>query len=228
MADIVLLDEIHANTRRTRITYRGVVDGKPAAIKCYRKPLFGLVHWARAQRRGAQIRQASAPVPPVVFSGWLKAERCFCFATAFLEGYRPLRLALREAPSRESQLVAIQLLGQTMAEIHRKGIEQPDGNLTNFMLGPQHDIAMVDEDDIRVSRNALPAARAMSNLANIAARLPDTAMREALLENYRNAADARQLAQWDTVQFWRATEGWTTQLEAKRIKRSIAPKRHFD
>ncbi len=117
MRSITLLQELHANTRRTRITYRGEVDGMFAAIKCYRRPLFGLVHWLRAERRGRRLRRAGGPVPAIVYSGWLAGQRCFCFATGFLEGYRPLREVLQEEQSRDRQFDIIRLLGRTMADL---------------------------------------------------------------------------------------------------------------
>lgn len=228
MTTVELEEELHSNTRRTRITYRGVVDGQPAAIKCYRKPLFGLIHWLRALRRGKKIRQAGGPVPPIVFAGWIASERCFGYGTAFLEGYRSLRAVLMNESSRSRQIDIIRLLGQTMADAHKRGIEQPDGNLTNFLMGADGRLAMVDEDDIRVHPGMLPLKVAVSNLANVAARLPDEEMVEALLTAYLEATFVESGSDWDRGVFWASVRGWKEMLESKRASRNIAPERKFD
>lgn len=228
MTTVELKEELHANTRRTRITYRGQVDGQAAAIKCYRKPLFGLIHWLRAVQRGRKIRRAGGPVPAIVYAGWLGSERCFCFATSFLVGYEPLRSLLQQEPARERQLGIVSLLGEAMADIHHKGIEQPDGNLTNFLLSPNDQLAMVDEDDIRVYRRRLPLSLAVSNLANVAARLPDKVLVEALLSAYLRAASGMSDPVWDHGLFWQSVEDWKNRLESKRTRRNIAATREFD
>lgn len=228
MTTVELQEELHSNTRRTRITYRGLVDGQPAAIKCYRKPLFGLIHWIRALRRGKKIRRAGGPVPPIVFAGWLAPKQCFGYGTAFLEGYRPLRAVLVEEPSRSRQIDVIRLLGQTMADVHKRGIEQPDGNLTNFLMGPNDRLSMVDEDDIRVHPGMLPLGVAVSNLANVAARLPDEEMVETLLDAYLEVAFVGKGSEWDDGAFWASVKGWKNMLESKRASRNIASKREFD
>ncbi|QIB65405.1 BUD32 family EKC/KEOPS complex subunit [Kineobactrum salinum] len=228
MKCITLLQELHANTRRTRITYRGEVDGTLAAIKCYRRPLFGLIHWLRAERRGRRLRRAGGPVPEIVYSGWLADQRCFCFATGFLEGYRPLREVLQGEPSRDRQFDIIRLLGRTMADIHARGIEQPDGNLTNFMLGSGDVIALVDEDDIRVYPGALAANVALLNLANIASRLVDPDMVQALLDAYLAVLPAERAEAWNQKRFQASVKSWRQCLEAKRAKRNIARVRNFD
>ncbi|MCL7945967.1 lipopolysaccharide kinase InaA family protein [Marinobacter sp. ATCH36] len=228
MTTVELQEELHSNTRRTRITYRGLVNGQPAAIKCYRKPLFGLVHWIRALRRGKKIRRAGGPVPPIVFAGWVASARCFGYGTAFLEGYRPLRAVLMAEPSRSRQIDIIRILGRAMADIHKRGIEQPDGNLTNFLMGEDSQLSMVDEDDIRVHHGMLSIGVATSNLANVAARLPDEEMVEILLTAYLDMAFVEDGSKWDSGAFWTSVQGWKKMLESKRASRNITPERKFD
>lgn len=227
MTTVKLEEELHSNTRRTRITYRGLVDGRAAAVKCYRKPLFGLIHWIRALRRGKKIRRVGGPVPPIVFAGWIASEKCFGYGTAFLEGHRPLRVVLTEELSRSRQMEIIGLLGRTMADAHKRGIEQPDGNLTNFLMGAGDELSMVDEDDIRVHAGMLPLGVAISNLANVAARLPDEKMVETLLSAYLESAFVGKNSEWDSGAFWASVTGWRAMLDAKRASRNIAP-RQFD
>ncbi|MDC0663109.1 hypothetical protein [Marinobacter sp. SS21] len=227
MTEIELISELHANTRRTRITYHGRINGRDAAIKCYRRPLFGFIHWIRAQRRGLRIRRVGGPVPEIVYSGWLAQRRCFCFATAFLDGYRPMREVLREAAP-ERQLQLIRLLGQTLAEVHKCGIEQPDGNLTNFLVNDQNELAMVDEDDIRVYSKKLSCGVAMNNLGNIAARLPDGELPVALSAGYLGALSSeRKSDDWDRALYLEKLQFWRNTLNEKRASRNIAP-RQFD
>lgn len=228
MSEIFLERELHANTRRTRLTYRGTVDGRPAAIKCYRKPLFGLFHWLRAQRRGRRLRAAGAAVPGLVYSGWFGPQRCFCFATAFLDHYRPLRAVLTEEPSRARQLALVAVLGRSLADAHNKGILQPDCNLTNFMLGDNDVLAFVDEDDIRVYRAGLSLERARLNLANVAARLPDEEMVATLLAAYLAGRPAGVGAGWDQSLFEAAITHWRDRLARKRARRNITERRRFD
>lgn len=228
MSGIYLERELHANTRRTRLTYRGTVDGRPAAIKCYRKPLFGLFHWLRAQRRGRRLRAAGAAVPALVYSGWFAEERCFCFATAFLDNYRPLRAVLTDEPSRRRQLVLVAVLGRGLAAAHNKGILQPDCNLTNFMLGDDDALAFVDEDDIRVYRAGLSPAQSRLNLANVAARLPDEELVAALLAAYLATRPAAVSSSWDQEHFQAAIADWQDRLARKRAQRNITERRRFD
>lgn len=228
MIEIELSTELHANTRRTRITYQGQAGGRAVAVKCYRSPLFGLIHWLRAQHRGRKIRRVGGPVPDIVYTGWLAQRRCFCIATAFLEGYQPMRQALQDEASEECQYLLIRLLGARMADIHRRGIEQSDGNLTNFLVNPQGNLAMVDEDDIRVHANPLPIGVAISNLANVAARLPDRNMVGALLSAYLECTFHEVSDPLDQRQFWDSVECWKERLENKRRKRNISATRRFD
>lgn len=227
MATIELKEELHSNTRRTRITYRALVDGQEAAIKCYRKPLFGLVHWLRALRRGNQIRRAGGPVPPVVFSGWLPSMRCFAFGTAFLSEYISLRDALTNELLPHRRMEMVRMLGRTMGDLHRRGITQPDGNLTNFLVKRNSAIAMVDEDDVHVYSGPVPCRDAISNLGNVAARLPDKEMAEELLAGYWDDGIVPWRAEWDDGAFWASVENWRSSLSAKRASRNIAP-REFD
>ncbi|WP_162628890.1 MULTISPECIES: hypothetical protein [Marinobacter] len=227
MALIELLTEIHSNTRRTRITYLARIDEALAAIKCYRRPLFGLVHWLRAERRGRRLRKVGAPVPPVAYSGWVPGKRCFGFATEFLDGYRPMRQVLREAESPEVLQHLIGVLGRTVADLHQRGVEQPDGNLTNFLVDERDRVAMVDEDDIRVFRGGLPIGVEISNLANIASRLPDERAVEVLLNAYMDARAPTDENVWDQAAFWAQVNGWRELFRAKRAKRNIADRR-FD
>ncbi|QCF25014.1 hypothetical protein [Hydrocarboniclastica marina] len=226
MADIALIDEIHANTRRTRITYRGAVDGKPAAIKCYRKPLFGLVHWVMAQRRGLRIRRTGAPVPEVIYSGWLRSEKCFCFATVFMTEFQPLRQVLLDEPSHARRMQIVQFFGRLIADLHHRGIEQPDGNLTNFLFDGVDGFIVVDEDDIRVFEGGLPGKPALNNLANIAARLPDEEYMLNLLDAYKSASHKRNT--WSNEEFVAAASAWRSSLDAKRAHRNVTRPRPFD
>lgn len=227
MVNVELKEELHSNTRRTRITYRAFVDGQEVAIKCYRKPLFGLLHWLRAVRRGKKIRRAGGPVPAIVYAGWVASLRCFGFSTSYLAGYRSLREVLNSESSKSTQLIVIEKLGRAVADIHVRGIEQPDGNLTNFLVSPEGSMAMVDEDDIRVFRSCLPGKRAASNLGNIAARLPDRSMRERLLAAYKQEMSKSSLNPIDDALYWSSVAAWRSQLEDKRASRNIAP-RQFD
>ena len=114
-----------------------------------------------------------------------------------------------------------------MADVHKRGIEQPDGNLTNFLLGGSDELCMVDEDDIRVHSGMLSVGVAISNLANVAARLPDEGMVETLLTAYLEDAFVEQGSEWDSGAFWASVKGWRAMLDAKRASRNIAP-RQFD
>lgn len=225
---IVLQREIHANTRRTRITFQGLVNDRLAAIKCYRKPAYGLYHWIRAQHRGKRIRCAGAPVPEVIYSGWLSAHRCFCFATVFLQNYKPLRTVLVEETSRSAQEAHIQKLGRMIAQIHKKGIEQPDGNLTNFMLGESGHLAMVDEDDMRVYSRSVESGVAIINLANIASRLSDEGLVASLEAAYLADSSSNIRKAWDHHLFLTNVARSRSALEAKRSKRNISAVRRFD
>ncbi|MEP1704104.1 MAG: hypothetical protein ABJP93_07730 [Marinobacter sp.] len=166
-------------------------------------------------------------MPPIIFSGWLPSERCFGYGTAFLEGFRPLRAILMDESSRSRQLQIIRLLGQTMADVHKRGIEQPDGNLTNFLMGADDTICMVDEDDIRIYSQMLPLGVAVSNLANVAARLPDEEMVATLLTAYLDMTFVGKGSEWDEGAFWASVKGWRSMLDAKRASRNIQP-RQFD
>jgi len=229
MTTVELHEELHSNTRRTRITYRGLVDGQAAAIKCYRKPLFGLVHWVRALRRGKKIRRAGGPVPPCVYAGWIRELTCFGFATEYLAGYRSMREILRETVDREEQVQLLTRLGQCIAGLHSKGIEQPDCNLTNFLMGPGGDIQMVDEDDVRVHRSMLSEKVALSNLANLGSRLPVGELPRVLHRAYLDSLDDVTLKTLpDVAEFERQLSEKKQQLRIKRTVRNAAPDREYD
>jgi hypothetical protein len=163
-----------------------------------------------------------------VYSGWFAEERCFCFATAFLDNYRPLRAVFTDEPSRRRQLVLVAVLGRGLADAHNKGILQPDCNLTNFMLGDDDALAFVDEDDIRVYRAGLSPAQSRLNLANVAARLPDEEMVAALLAAYLATRPAGVSSSWDQEHFQAAIVYWRERLARKRAQRNITERRRFD
>lgn len=229
MANVVLQRELHANVRRTRITYAALIDSRKAAIKCFRKPLFGFVHWQRARIKARKIRKAGGPVPPIIYAGWVPELRCFGFATEFLEGYRSLRAALRESAELDEQKQLLTKLAECIADLHQKGIEQPDGNLTNFLLGPSGDIKMVDEDDVRVGRRALTGWEAMSNLANVGARLPSGDLPLWLRAAYVQARkDCQGDVELDERGFEREVFRQKEQFRIKREARDAAPDREYD
>lgn len=228
MSNLEILEELHSNIRRTRVTYRALVDGKQAAIKCYRKPLWGFIHWLKAVRRGKQIRLAGGPVPAIEFSGWIGSEHCFGFGTAFLEGFRPLRDILREEPSLPEQKRILGTLGMAIEDLHSRGIEQTDGNLTNFMMNNEHQIALIDEDDVRVHCQRLNKTSAQENLANIAARLPSKELVIALLEGYLSQSIHDASGNWSDQIFWEKVNLCKTQLQKRRKKRNVPIDRYFD
>ena len=229
MNEISLEQELHANVRRTRITYAAIINGQKVAIKCFRKPLYGVFHWQRAQVKGRKIRQANGPVPDVVFSGWVPELKCFGFATEFLEGYRSMRVALRDSGDAQEKKRLLTKLAETIADLHQKGIKQPDGNLTNFLLGPEGDIKMVDEDDVRVFRRPIAGEEAVSNLANVGARLPSgdlpTLLRSAYLNFRRKLSTDFEL---DEHNYEREVFQQKEQFRIKREARDAAPEREFD
>lgn len=226
---LVLGEELHANTRRSRITRKAFQGDRVMALKCYHRPLRGLWHWLRAHWGGRRLRAAGAPVPPVVYSGWVPAAGCFGFGTYFLEGYRPLREVLREWEERPGQQLAlIRTLGGVMASVHARGIHPPDGNLTNFLVGPDGDIVLVDEDDIRVRRGAVAPRHAQDNLANIASRLPEPEMRDALETAYLEQASGSLRRAWRTDVFSARAAAWQRRAEAKRARRGQVIQRRFD
>lgn len=228
MSNVELHEELHSNIRRTRVTYRALVDGNPAAIKCYRKPLWGIVHWLKARRRGRRIRLVGGPVPSIAFSGWIKSERCFGFGTSFLEGYHPLRDILREETWVLEQKRILERLGKVVADLHSRGIEQTDGNLTNFMMNNDGQIVLIDEDDIRVHslRSNLDWRRA--NLANIAARIPSDELIHSLVKGYLSCASHNMQQQWNERDFWESVSLCKAHLNKRRKKRDVPIDRYFD
>lgn len=229
MTTVELKEELHSNTRRTRITYRALVNGQEVAIKCYRKPLFGLIHWLRAVRRGKKIRRAGGPVPPVVYAGWVSELQCLGFATAFLSGYRSMRELLREAAGLDEQAHLLRVLGQCMADLHKRGIEQPDCNLTNFLMDAGGHVRMVDEDDVRVHRRRLSEKIALSNLANLGARLPPGELPRKLHEAYlEKRSDMLKGLLFDGQNFESQVADKKQQLHIKRTARDAAPDREYD
>jgi hypothetical protein len=73
----------------------------------------------------------------------------------------------------------------------------------------------------------LPLGVAISNLANVAARLPDDDMVETLLSTYLEVAFLGKGSGWDSAVFWASVRSWRAMLDAKRAGRNIAPRR-FD
>jgi hypothetical protein len=205
------------------------VDGRAAAIKCYRKPLFGLIHWIRALRRGKKIRRVGGPVPPAVYAGWIREMTCFGFATEFLTGYRSMREILREATDHDEQIQLLRCLGECVANLHKKGIEQPDCNLTNFLMGPDGQIKMVDEDDVRVHSGMLRERVALSNLSNLGARLPSGELPLVLRQAYLDAfGDTGSVMRLDVKEFESQVSEKKQQLRQKRTERDAAPDREYD
>ncbi|MEP3562639.1 MAG: lipopolysaccharide kinase InaA family protein [Marinobacter sp.] len=232
MATIEFKEELHSNIRRTRITYRALVDGQEVAVKCYRKPLFGLIHWLRALRRGKKIRRAGGPVPGIVYAGWVQKLQCFGFATEFLSGYRSMREVLRSAYEQSDQarvLELLDLLGRCVADLHKLGIEQLDCNLTNYLINADNVIRMVDEDDVRLHPRGLNESLALTNLANLGARLPPGDLPRILHEAYLDAwgASPGELRS-DPERFEHRVFEKKQMLRIKRAARDAAPDREFD
>lgn len=168
-------------------------------------------------------------MPPVLYAGWVRELRCFGFATEFLEGYRSLREALRESKGLEEQEQLLKKLAECIADLHQRGIEQPDGNLTNFLLGPDGDIKMVDEDDVRVSKSALTGRAAMLNLANVGARLPSGDLPLCLRTAYVQARkDLHGEVAFDERGFDDEVFRQKEQFRIKREARDAAPDREYD
>jgi hypothetical protein len=75
---------------------------------------------------------------------------------------------------------------------------------------------------------ALSASVALFNLANIASRLADPEMVQALLDAYLAVLPAERARAWDRERFQASVKDWRQRLEAKRAKRNIARVREFD
>lgn len=227
MSTIELQEELHSNTRRTRITYRGLVDGRAVAIKCYRKPLFGLIHWMRALYRGKRIRRVGGPVPPICYSGWVSRMSCFGYATAYLDGYLPLRDLLYQATNKQEQAEMLSRLGAVVARLHQLGLEQADGNLTNFLVGPGLAFQVVDEDDISVSSRPLMAKQRVRNLADIVARVEDRELANVVIQNYIVNAKVDN-ASLEALGFPELLQEKRKHFKSKRVARGINGSRPFD
>lgn len=181
MTSFVVLDsEIHANTRRTRITYSGWVGDRKAAVKCFKGPLFGFYHWLRAHYKTGPIRRVAFAFPEVLFSGWVPEKRCFCIGFEFLEGYAPVRELVQERSA--ASLQVIEQLLDLLVDCHRAGVEQTDANLTNFLHSDTGKMAIVDEDDVKLHGHPLRESAALFNLAAVVSRL-----------QWRTAADVRYI-----------------------------------
>ncbi len=226
MTRIEIQKKIHSNTRGTRITFHGSIGSKEVALKCYRRPLWGLFHTVRALIRGSRIRRRKAPFPDIVFWGWVPQERCFGYATGFLSGYESVRYRLIHADE-SGQSRVIGCLGRLIAELHIAGLEQTDGNLTNFLMDASHNLAVVDEDDVKIHSRSLRATKAIRNLSNVAARLPSEAMREEFLNAYLSDSRHSEITDNDIEEFWLQSGNVRLQLDSKRSARNIAS-RKFD
>lgn len=222
MPSIELLEELHANTRRTRVTYRARVEGQSVALKCYRTPLWGVIHWVRAHRRGRRIRNAGAPFPKVAFSGWVPSAKCFGFGTEFLLNSESLRVVLKNASDDAYRLKVLHCLGTTISEMHNRGVIQPDGNLTNFLLSSEGKLWVIDEDDVEVYPGSVSSKVAVSNLANIVSRISSQPLRDALVEAYMRGAATHIVEGWDDEEFWRTVDEVRSQTEMKWRKRNIS------
>lgn len=220
MQSIHLGEEIHANTRRTRITYRGDIDGQSVALKCYLKPLRGLFHWVRAHRKGGAIRRSGAPVPAVIYSGWLPEKSCFCFATRYLEGFVPLRDLMSTAPEQQPEsLERLKQLLELLADLHARGVEQTDANLTNFLMNDEGEIAVVDEDGIRLTPGACTPLKATFNLASLVSRIPwlDDDITKFVWTWYSHYSVHG--AALDRIEFDRQLSFWTRRLNSKKLEK---------
>lgn len=228
MYSIELLEELHSNTRRTRITYKAAIGDRLVALKCYRKPLWGWFHWWRAHRRGYRIRKAGASFPAVAFSGWVPAVACFGFGTEFVDESQSLREALRNSVDEAFRLKLLGSLGETVADLHNRGVIQPDGNLTNFLLGTEGTIWVIDEDDVEVYPQVVSPEVAQRNLANIASRVLNPRYREALVRSYLEKANVCIVEGWRQEEFWRVVREFRFDTEMKWQKRNISTDREFD
>jgi hypothetical protein len=140
-----------------------------------------------------------------------------------------MREVLRDTVVFDEQVQLLKLLGACLADLHAKGLEQTDCNLTNFLIGPADDIRMVDEDDVRIHQRALSGQRALSNLANLGARLPTGELPHVLMESYLERLSSVLKGSFpDTASFERQVQEKKHALHAKRAARGAAPDREYD
>lgn len=214
---VVLDGEIHANTRRTRITYQARVGDEKIALKCYKAPLFGLLHWLRASRKSRQIRQRTLPFPDVLFSGWFARQRCFSIGYRYLEGYRPVRDLVEERS--EASLRIIERLMVLLVRCQEAGVEQTDANLTNFLISENQDIAVVDEDAVKLHPGPMPEPAARANLASAMSRVGWLTRSDlaSIWDQYSKLSRKRPEASFED--FMQSLDHWHQRLQQKRERK---------
>lgn len=212
------VNELHANTRRTRLTYRGWLNDTDVALKAYRAPFRGLFHWFRTHRKADRLRRLGVPLPDVIYSGWLPGLRCFCIAYRFMDNHDRLqeRLAHRDPASSWPD---VEHLLSLFAHCHRLGVMQTDANLTNFLLSRDNQWVILDEDDLQLRRGPLDAESALFNLAAVVSRIPglDPAGRQAAWESYRRQGGVASADSLPMFEAWLAF--WDRRLADKVRKR---------
>lgn len=214
----ILHSELHANTRRTRITLRGHLDGEEVALKCYQAPLYGLWHWWRSHRKAIVLRQRNIPLPEVLFSGWLPEQRCFCIAYRFLDRHERLQERLR-TPDPEQRWSDVQRLIRLFVHCHRQGVMQTDANLTNFLISPDNQWVILDLDDIQCVRGPLREKAVLFNLAAAIRRVPGLSEEE-IPRIWRSYIDQGGLAGEDSLpRFRHWLRFWDQRLAGKIRKR---------
>ncbi len=112
--------------------------------------------------------------------------------------------------------------------MHNRGVIQPDGNLTNFLLSSEGKLWVIDEDDVEVYPGSVSSKVAVSNLANIVSRISSQPLRDALVEAYMRGAATHIVEGWDDEEFWRTVDEVRSQTEMKWRKRNISTDREFD
>lgn len=160
--------EVRANRRRTRVTSRGELDGAPVYIKLFRGLTASLKGCSTARKaRELRIRAPQA-APDMLFAGHSGPGRWLVVYEAIDAGETLAWLKAESAPS-GAWPVTIALV-DFVADLHDRGIVQPDTNLTNFIRGDRR-LWMLDDDDLKFSASPVSAASGLRNLASVSARI---------------------------------------------------------
>lgn len=161
--------EVRANRRRTRLTSRGTLDGAAVYIKTFRgltAPLKGSI---TAKKARALRQRAPGAAPDLLYAGPCGPGRWLLIYEAIDAAETLAWLKAGSAPS-GAWPTTIALV-DFVADLHDRGIVQPDTNLTNFVCDEAR-LWMLDDDDLKFSASPVTPSAGLGNLASVLARIP--------------------------------------------------------
>lgn len=209
-----------------RRVYEALWNGKNVILKVFSHKLSGKRHLRREWKGLTNLIRRKLNAPKPLFYGqtedgqWVTAAEKITGSSTALEAFQILH-------DPAEQLNLLVLMAKELAKQHIKGVMQKDLHLENFLLR-DNEVFLLDAGQIRFYRCELGRKNSLSQLAMLAAWLPDNRNEDI----NRLCKQYYQIRNWnfeepDQTKFWKQLAACRRKAVRKGLRKSLRTSKRF-